>query len=166
MQTTPTLRFEDRIENPMTELLEGHPFFKGMTRRELKVFADAGIYCEFEPGEIIFREGDAANHFYLVIEGEIALETVEPVRGTFVLQTIGKNQVLGWSWLFPPYQWHFSARSSDATEAIVFPAELLRDKAEQNHDFGYELITRVSRLLLQRLQETRLLLVDFYGFPR
>ena len=68
--------------------------------------------------------------------------------------------------MFPPYQWHFSARGSDVTEVIVFAAKTLRDEAEQNHDFGYELIKRVSKLLLQRLQETRLLLVDFYGFSR
>jgi CRP/FNR family cyclic AMP-dependent transcriptional regulator len=120
----------------------------------------------FDVGQSIFQEGGNAGQFYLIQKGRVTLDAFVPGRGIVTIQTVGSGDALGWSWLFPPYQWHFSAHSSDATEAIVFGAKLLRDEAEQNHDFGYELTRRVSKMLLQRLQETRLLLVDFYGFPR
>jgi len=82
------------------------------------------------------------------------------------MQTIGPGDALGWSWLFPPYQWRFSARSIDATEAVSFGARSLREYDEENHDFGYDLAMRIERIVLERLQSTRLLLADLYGEAR
>ena len=77
-------------------------------------------------------------------------------KGIIIIQTIDAGGALGWSWLFPPHRWHFDARSHQITDALVFPAETLRSYAERDHDFGYELTTRVSQVMLQRLQATRL----------
>jgi CRP/FNR family transcriptional regulator, cyclic AMP receptor protein len=87
------------------------------------------------------------------------------VRGKVVvtIQTLGVGEALGWSWLFPPYRWHFSARSCAVTEAVVFEAMALREYAQENHDFGYELVKRVNQVMLDRLQATRLRLANFYG---
>jgi CRP/FNR family transcriptional regulator, cyclic AMP receptor protein len=151
---------------PLEEMVAKHPFWAGLDPDHVHLLEECATFERFGRGQLIFQEGGNANQFYLIQEGRVRLDAFVPGRGVVPLQTLSSGDALGWSWLFAPYQWHFSARASDATEAIVFAAELLRDKAEQNHDFGYELITRVSKLLLQRLQETRLLLVDFYGFPR
>jgi CRP/FNR family transcriptional regulator, cyclic AMP receptor protein len=142
-----------------------HPFWAGLDPHHVHLLKECATFERFDAGQLIFQEGGNANQFYLIQEGCVRLDAFVPGRGVVTVQTVSTGDALGWSWLFPPYRWHFSARASDATEAIVFAAELLRDKAAQNHDFGYELTTRVSKLLLQRLQETRLLLVDFYGFP-
>ena len=87
------------------------------------------------------------------------------MRGKVVvtIQTLGVGEALGWSWLFPPYRWHFSARSRAVTEAVVFEARALREYAQENHDFGYELVKRVNQVMLDRLQATRLRLANFYG---
>ena len=143
-----------------------HPFLNGLNPDYFHLLQECAKSERFEAGQLVFQEGQEADHFYLIQTGQVRLDAFVPGRGNITVQTVSAGDALGWSWLFPPYQWHFSARGSDVTEAIVFAAKTLRDEAEQNHDFGYELIKRVSKLLLQRLQETRLLLVDFYGFSR
>jgi len=109
----------------------------------------------FETGELIFREGDPANRFYLILEGEVAVESPMPESGSVVLQTIGANDVLGWSWLFPPYYWHFDARATKPTKAIFFYGTWLRENCERDHDFGYEMMKRMSAIVIQRMQAAR-----------
>jgi CRP/FNR family transcriptional regulator, cyclic AMP receptor protein len=88
-----------------------------------------------------------------------------PGKGAITIETLGAGKALGWSWLFPPYRWRFSARSVELTEAVAFSAHKLRNYAEENHDFGYELTTRVGQVILQRLQAARSQLVEFYAPP-
>jgi CRP-like cAMP-binding protein len=119
----------------------------------------------FKAGEIIFREEEAADHFYLIREGKVALEASIPGRSPVLLQTVGENEVLGWSWLFPPYRWHFAARTAETTRALAFDGKCLRNKCDADHDLGYELMKRFASIMLQRLQATRLQLLDVYGEP-
>jgi CRP-like cAMP-binding protein len=147
------------------EMIVNHPFWAGLNLHHFDLLKKCATFQRFDVGQSIFQEGGHADNFYLIQKGRVTLHAFVPGRGAVTVQTVSGGDALGWSWLFPPHQWHFSAHSSDPTEAIVFGAKLLRDEAEQNHDFGYELTKRVSKMLLQRLQETRLLLVDFYGFP-
>jgi CRP/FNR family cyclic AMP-dependent transcriptional regulator len=149
----------------LEEMIVKHPFWAGLNLHYLDLLKKCARFQRFEEGRSIFQEGGNADHFYLIQKGRVTLHAFVPGRGVVTVQTLGGGDALGWSWLFPPYQWHFSADSSDSTEAIIFDAKPLRDEAEENHDFGYELTKRVSKMLLQRLQGTRLLLVNFYGFP-
>ncbi len=108
----------------------------------------------FEPGTVVVETGEPANCFYLIVKGQVALETrgdLSPLR----VQTIGPGDVLGWSWLFPPYCWHFDAIAKEKTEAIFFYGSRLRQECDRNHDFGYELFKRMSQILVTRLQSTR-----------
>lgn len=109
----------------------------------------------YQPGEIIFREGDPANRFYLIERGKVALESSRPEREPVLVQYVGPGDVLGWSWLFPPYYWHFDARAAEATDAIFFYGARLREQCEEDHDLGYELLKRMSAVIIQRLQATR-----------
>jgi len=143
-----------------------HPFLIGFNPRYFDLLKQCATSKSFTPGQLIFEEGQEASHFFLVQAGQVRLDAFVPGRGTIPVQTVSAGGALGWSWLFPPYQWHFSANANKVTELIALDARFLRDTSEANHDFGYELIKRVSGVLLQRLQETRLLLVDFYGFPQ
>jgi CRP/FNR family cyclic AMP-dependent transcriptional regulator len=102
-------------------------------------------------------------NFYLIQSGKVALETFVPGCGMVTIQTLGAGEALGWSWLFPPRKWHFSASASEPTELIQFDAEWLRDKAEENREFRCELITCVAQILLARLQGTRMQLIDLFG---
>ncbi len=121
------------------------------------------MLSSFAPGELIFREGDPANRFYLIHKGKVALESYVRERGTVLIQNIGSGDLLGWSWLFPPYYWHFDARAVEPVEAVFFYGTPLRDECEADHDFGYELLKRMTEVVIKRLQGTRRQLLDSYG---
>ena len=118
------------------------------------------MFKSFEPGEIIFREGEPANRFYLVCHGKIALESRAFREPSPLVQFVGENEVLGWSWLFPPHCWHFDARATEPTSAIFFYGTRLRDQSEQDPVFGYELMKRVAAVVIKRLQMSRVQLLQ------
>ena len=140
-----------------------HPFFKGMNARYLHLLTDCASGVQFGVGQEIFHERQVADHFYLIEKGQVALETFVPGKGATTIQTIGAGEPLGWSWLFPPYEWHLTARAVEPVEVVAFGAVSLRESAEENHDFGYDLAMRVGRVMLARLQATRRRLVELYA---
>ena len=120
-------------------------------------------WLRFEADELIIREGEEADHFYLIREGKVSLEVFVPGRGRLIIQTLGSGDILGWSWLVPPYRWMFDARAAEMTRAIVLDGKCLRDKCEADHELGYELLKRVTPVLGQGLDATRVRLVDIYS---
>jgi CRP-like cAMP-binding protein len=132
-----------------------HPFLRDLSPDHLRVLADNAMRVQFEAGDFIFREGDPANRFYLIESGQVALESRSAEEPPVVIQTIGPGDVLRWSGLFPPYYWHFDARATEATGAIFFYGTRLREQSEDDHDLGYVLMTRVTSVVIQRLQATR-----------
>jgi CRP-like cAMP-binding protein len=110
---------------------------------------------KFGAGQIIFSEGEPANRFYLIESGSVALEAHEPADGTFAIQMLEAGEVLGWSWLFPPFVWHFRAKALTPTHVIVLDGAHLLISAEGNERFGYALMKRVGQILIHRLQATR-----------
>jgi CRP-like cAMP-binding protein len=143
-------------------IILGHPFFKNLNPHYLQLLVDRASLARFGPGQDIFREGGPADRFYLIHQGRVSLETFVPRSGATTVQTIDAGGALGWSWLYPPYQWQFSARAVEAVEAVAFDAVGLREQAAENHDFGYDLLLRVGRVMLETLQGTRHKLVQFY----
>ena|SRR5581483_778940 len=143
-------------------LIGQHPFFNGMEMRHLMFLSGCASNVRFEPEEFVFREGEEANRCYLLRQGKVTLEIDAPPRGPIVIQTLGEGDVLGWSQLFPPYRWVFTARAIELTRAIALDAKCLREISEADHDFGYELLKRFSRIIQKRLQATRLQLVSIY----
>ncbi len=144
-------------------ILAEHPFLKGMTPEQLQLLVGCASNVRFDAGKYIFREGEEANQFYIVRQGKVALEIVTPQRGALMIDTLSDDDVLGWSWLLPPYHWHFNARALELTRAIALDGKCLRTKCESDHDLGYELLKRFAHLIEQRLQATRLQLLDLYG---
>lgn len=132
-----------------------HRLFRNLAPQYLKLLADVAMFKEFAADEVIFREGDPANRFYLILDGEVAVESAAKDRPPVVLQTIGRDDVLGWSWLFPPYYWHFDARATKPTKAIFFYGTWLRENCERDCDFGYEMMKRMAAVMMERLQATR-----------
>jgi len=137
-----------------------HPFLKGMSAEHLKILAESAMRAEFKAGEVVFREGDPANRFYLIEAGKVELESRKQDRPPVPIQSIGPGDVLGWSWLFPPYYWNFEAQAAEPTTAIFFYGTRLREKCEEDRVFGYELMKRMSGAMLHRLQATRKQLLD------
>lgn len=148
------------------QVLAEQPFFKGLDARYLRLCVGCATSVYYEAGAYIFREGEQAENFYLITQGRVALETVAAQRGSVLIETIEAGEALGWSWLFPPYRWHFAARAVEPVQAIVFDGPCLRTIADKDHDFGYELVKRVTAIITERLQATRLRLLDMYGNPQ
>ena len=140
-----------------------HPFFAGMSETHLAILSGASMSAEFQPGEVIIREGEPANRFYLIHTGEVDLLAEVPGRGMAPFQKLGPGSVLGWSWLFPPHIWRFSARAASPVTATFFYGTGLREHCEKNPVFGYELMKRVSKVTLERLQTARDELLAFYS---
>ena len=144
-------------------VLADHPFFKGLEPQQLLFLAGCASNVRFEQEDFLYREGDEANNFFVIREGKVAIEAFSPKRGAITIQTLTNGDVLGWSWLFPPYHVHFGARAIELTRAISLDGKCLRKKCEEDHDLGYELMKRFSAVMIQRLQATRLQLLDLYG---
>ena len=139
----------------MNTSIVSHPFFEGMKPEHLEDIAGCATEATFETDQILFREGEPANKFYLIQSGRVALEAHEPADGTVSVQELGAGEVLGWSWLLPPFVWHFQARALEPTGAVVLDGAHLLIAAERNGNFGYELMKRVAQVLIHRLQATR-----------
>lgn len=139
----------------LEQIVTEHPFLRGMSPAHLAVLMDAAMLATFDAGELLFREGDPANRFYLIREGQVVLESPAGESGAVPIQVIGAGDVLGWSWLFPPYSWRFDARTLEPVKAIFFYGTRLREQCEADHDLGYELMKRMAAVVIQRLQATR-----------
>ena len=139
------------------------PLFDGMKSEHLDLIVGCAANVRFAPGEFAARQGEAADRFFIVRKGRLALQVHGPGRGELPLLTVGDGEVLGWSWLVPPYKWHFDARSLTDTRALALDGRCLRGKFENDHELGYEMMTRFAQLMTQRLEAASLQLLDLYG---
>jgi len=149
----------------LERIIAEHPFFSGLESSYTGLLTGCAANARFAGGTYIFKEGGEANEFYLIRSGKVALEIFAPQRKPIVIATLAEGDVLGWSWLFPPYLWKFHAHATAETRAIVLDGKCLRMKCEQNHDLGYEVLKRFSQIVEQRLEATRLQLLDVYAAP-
>jgi CRP-like cAMP-binding protein len=146
----------------LESVIREHPFFKDMKESHLQFITGCAKNARFEERQFIFREGDPADSFYFIREGLVSVELIVPQKGATTVLTVGEGEVLGWSWLAPPYRWHFDARALCPTRALVFDAKCLRTKCEEDHDLGYEILKRFTSIVAERLDATRLQLMDIY----
>jgi CRP/FNR family transcriptional regulator, cyclic AMP receptor protein len=146
-------------------ILREHPLFQGLPDRHLQILVQCAEEVRFDPGTLLFRQGEDAERFYLLRHGKVAVEVPTAASGALSIQTLEDGDVLGWSWLIPPYRWHFDARAVDNTSAISLDGAALRDECERDHDMGYALLRRFAHIMEERLQATRLQLIDVYGSP-
>jgi CRP-like cAMP-binding protein len=144
------------------DLLIAHPFVAGMKPDQLERLAVWGHRSAFHAGAKVFSEGGKAERFWLIRDGQVALETVVPGHGEVVVETLGPGSVLGWSWLFPPYRWHLGATAVSQTLTIAFDAAGVRRLATEDPAIGLELYRRFIEVVVDRLQTTRARLLELY----
>lgn len=149
----------------ISELLHDSPFFHGLPSPALTEVAGCARTARFDEGQILFRAGQQANTFYLVRHGRVSIELHNPSRGTVTLDTLHDGEVVGWSWLVPPYMWMFDARAAQSTSAVAFDGACLRGKCDADPALGYALMQRVSQVMYERLQAARVQMLDMYGAP-
>ncbi|MFA4984394.1 MAG: cyclic nucleotide-binding domain-containing protein [Candidatus Omnitrophota bacterium] len=142
-------------------ILKGHSFFKGLPSKYLDFIIGCTSHVVFKPGEVILKEAEAADKFYLIRSGNVAIYIEQPREIT--IQTIHEGDILGWSWLIPPHRYRFSAKAVESVRALALNGKCLREKCEKNPDLGYEFLKRLVNVFAQRLEATRLQLLDIYG---
>src|SRR6266705_4135730 len=152
MQTTIEMTKE---QESLSARIAFHPFLAGMNHAQLALLTDCAMATHFQKGQTILREGEFANRFYLIETGKVILESGEGFGDPVIVETIGSGDLLGWSWMFPPYVWHFTARAVEPTKAIFFYGTILREYCERDHSLGYELFKRITPIMMRRLQRTR-----------
>jgi len=145
------------------EYLPDHPFFEGLDAQTLALVAGCATNVSVAAGQYLCREGDPADRFFVVRRGRVAIEVHGPASGTLVLDTADEGDVVGWSWLVPPYRSTFDARAAEATGVVAFDGACLRGKCEQDPRLGYELMQRVSKVMNGRLVAAQVRLLDLYG---
>jgi len=143
--------------------LSEHPFLRGLTRTQLMLLADCALTAQFKPGEIIFRQGERADRFYLIDGGKVVLQADTGGGEPLIIETIGAGDLLGWSWMMPPYVWHFTARAVEPTVAIHFAGGVLHDYCNRDHSLGFELHKRMSAVMMKRLQAARKKMLELHG---
>jgi CRP-like cAMP-binding protein len=143
-------------------ILGEHPFFRDLLPEQLATIAGCASNETFQAGSFLCREGQAADRFYILRFGRVAVEIATPASGPVTVETVESGEVLGWSWLFPPYQWHFDARATTLVRALALDGACLRTKCEDDAALGYELMKRFAQLAVRRLEATQLQLLDLY----
>lgn len=142
------------------EAFAGHTFLSGLGQRDLMLLASGAEPFTATTGTFLAREGEAANAFYLIRTGRVALFTRQAGPGSVPIQTLGAGETLGWSWLVPPHRWQFDCQAAEDVQGIRFNAEWLRDKCENNYELGYHLFRHLATVLAARLAATRLQLTS------
>jgi CRP/FNR family cyclic AMP-dependent transcriptional regulator len=143
--------------------LAAHPFLRGMFPDQLDALAEAARDVKFPARHRLFEDGGSANRFWLIQSGHVLLDLHVPGEGPVVIETIGMGQLLGWSWLFPPYKWAFGAVAATTVEAFEFDAPIVRKRCADDPGLGYELNQRITQVLAKRLQATRIRLIARSG---
>jgi CRP/FNR family transcriptional regulator, cyclic AMP receptor protein len=157
------LKTSFKIETePMATRVALHPFLAGMTRPQLALLIDCAMAAHFKTGQTILREGEFANRCYLIEAGKVVLESGGSFGEPLLIETIGAGDLLGWSWMFPPYTWQFTARAVEPTTAIFFYGTILREYCEKDHSLGFELLKRISAVMVKRLQAAQKLMLSLH----
>ncbi len=145
------------------EIVSRHPFLEGLDADIVVLIAGCASNVRFATGEYLLHEGDEADRFYLIRQGTVALEMHVPGRDPVVFLTLKEGDMLGTSWLLPPYRWVYDARAVELTRAFKFDAHCVRDKGEQDNRVGYQMMKRFIPPLIERLQAARVQAADIYG---
>jgi CRP-like cAMP-binding protein len=146
-------------------IVREHPFFADLDESFCDLVAGCASNAVFREGQHLFHQGEPADRLFLIRHGRVGLETSAPGRGGVAFQTLAPGEIVGVSWLVPPYRWSYDARAAEPVRAIALDAACLRAKIEADHDLGYELMKRFVPVLVERLQGTRLQILDVYGDP-
>jgi CRP-like cAMP-binding protein len=134
---------------------QSHAFLANLSRQHLMILASGVRPFAAKPGDLLAREGESANSFYLVQAGHIAIDIHRPNGEKVTLQTVGPGEVIGWSWVVPGYRWQFDCRATEPSTGLVMDANWLRERCEQDHELGYHLLKQLVTVIAHRLTATR-----------
>lgn len=146
----------------LERILREHRLLQGLPDEHVRFMVGCARNVRYQPGQYLNREGDESTAMYLLREGRVALEVHVPGRGVVQVDTLGAGDMVGWSWLVPPYRWEVDARAVEPVRALAFDCPCLREKMETDQMLGYALAKRFLRELHQRLERVRMQRLDVY----
>lgn len=147
----------------LSSVIKKQAFFKDFSPEQLRLLSGCAKNQRFAANTLLAKSGDAADYFFAIRSGQVAVEIPVPGREKLVIQTVGEQDVFGWSWIFPPYRWVFDGRCQTDVHALVFDGRCLRKKCEADTNLGYAFMKKFAELTTRRLEATRLQLLDIYG---
>jgi len=147
------------------DYLSGHAFFSKMDSSYLKFLSDSVTELRIKKGDVLFKHGNRADKFYLLRNGQISIQVPALMGPTLEIQTLGEDQILGWSWLIPPYMWSFQARAMEDSDLLEFDGSAILARCEEDPNFGYELFKRFAALMSERLDAARQKMMDEWNPP-
>jgi len=151
------------VSEAARNLLSGHAFLAGFPPEAIALVAEQAEPATFRPGVLLFREGSPADVTYFITKGSVSIEVHAPNRGPMVVETLRAGQVVGLSWAAPPFRYQFDARAVDEVEVVCVDTARLRVALAENPVLGFLLLDRLAAVILERLQATRIRLLDIYG---
>ena len=152
-------------KDELIDYLKSHKVFSGLGSDALGILADHADERTIAAGELLFKQEDSAENFFILLEGSIEVEVPSIMGPALVVQSLGKDQILGWSWLIPPYKWTFEAKARADSRVLVFDGKSLLQYCEEHNSFGYELMKRFTGLMSERLHAARLKMMDNWAPP-
>ena len=147
------------------DYLAAHAFFSALNEDYIKLLSEFVTERQLAKGEVLFQQGKTADKFYLVRKGQVSVQVPALVGPALELQVLGENQLLGWSWLIPPYRWNFLARAVEDSELLEFDGQAILARCEKDPKFGYELYKRFTELMSERLNAARQKMMDQWNPP-
>lgn len=137
-----------------------------LTDDEISFLNSVSHEASFDADAVLFDEDEPADSFFIVVTGKVGLELVSPRRRPIVIQTLGKGELIGLSWFFPPHSWSWRARALNATTAFGFDAAAVRARCEEDQNLSEQILRMVAKEAVDRLHAARTQLLDLYEFPR
>lgn len=145
------------------DLVRDHPFFKDLSNEQVEFVSGCGQNKHFKPGEFLGKEGDEANHFYLIRSGSVAVQIQHPMKGPVMIGTLSEGDIGGFSWIFPPYRMQFDLKALTHASVIDMDGKCLRDKCFADNHLGFILMQESAKVMEKRLRDTRIQLLDVYN---
>ncbi len=147
------------------DYLSTHKFFSGLDESSMKFLSESATRILIKRDDVLFQQGESADKFYLLLNGRVSVQVPALVGPALEMQSLGKDQMLGWSWLIPPYRWNFQARVVEDSELLEFDGGAILARCEEDPKFGYQLLKRFAALMSERLDAARQNMMDHWNPP-
>ena len=152
-------------QQSIEDYLSEHAFFSGLDDSFVKFLSNSAAELQIKKGEVLFKQGTHADKFYLLRNGQVSVQVPALMGPSLEIQSLGEDQILGWSWLIPPYKWNFNARAVEDSELLEFDGAVILARCEEDPKFGYELFKRFAALMSERLDAARQKIMDQWNPP-
>ena len=152
-------------QNEIENYLRSHTIFSNLNPAHIEILVQHAQERSFVVGDMLFRQMDMAEHFYILMDGSIKVQVPAIMGPALVVQTLGASDILGWSWLIPPYKWTFEAKAELDSRVLVFDGKALLQHCETDNKFGYTLMKMFAGLMSERLNAARIKMMDSWSPP-